>query len=73
MWEIEMTKEITVSKNIEVSEFRRGEWIIFASTEHEDGRYLGFTRGFGSKENTLKVAREWAKLSVAQLRDICNA
>ena len=67
-----MNKEIQVSSNINVSCFGRGQWIIFASTEHEDGRYLGFTRGFGSKENTLKVAREWAKLSVAQLRDICN-
>jgi hypothetical protein len=68
-----MTKEIKVSKNIEVSEFRRGEWIIFASTEHADGRYLGFTKGFGSKENTLKVARQWATLSSAELRNICNA
>ena len=68
-----MTKEIKVSKNIEVSEFRRGEWIIFASTEHADGRYLGFTKGFGSKENTLKVARQWATLSRAALRNICNA
>lgn len=68
-----MKTEITVSKNIEVSEFRRGEWIIFASTEHADGRYLGFTKGFGSKANTLKVARQWAKLSKAELRNICNA
>jgi hypothetical protein len=68
-----MQNEIQVSPNIYVSCFGRGQWIIFASTEHEDGRYLGFTRGFGSKANTLKVAREWAKLTTAQLRNICNA
>jgi hypothetical protein len=64
--------EIQVSENINVSQFRRGQWIILASTQHEDGRYLGFTRGFGTKANTLKIAREWAKLSTAQLRSICN-
>ena len=68
-----MITEIQISKSIEVSEFRRGEWVIFASTETEDGRYLGFTKGFGSKANTLKVAREWAKLSNAQLREISNS
>jgi hypothetical protein len=68
-----MTKEIKISSNIEISEFRKGNWIIFASTEHEDGRYLGFTKGFGSKANTLKVAQQWAKLSKAELRNICNA
>ena len=65
--------DIQVSSNIYVSCFGRGQWIIFASTEHEDKRYLGFTRGFGSKANTLKVAREWAKLTAAELRAICNA
>lgn len=68
-----MTKEIKISSNIEISEFRKGNWIIFASTEHEDGRYLGFTKGFGSKANTLKIAQQWAKLSKAELRNICNA
>ena len=68
-----MKTEIQISKSIEVSEFRRGEWVIFASTETEDGRYLGFTKGFGSKANTLKVAQQWAKLSKAELRNICNA
>lgn len=66
-------KEIQVSPSIHVSQFRRNEWVIFASTETEDGRYLGFTRGFGSKDATLKVAREWAKLSVAELRNVSNA
>ena len=68
-----MTKEIKISSNIEISEFRKGNWIIFASTETEDGRYLGFTKGFGSKANTIKVAQQWAKLSKAELRAICNA
>ena len=68
-----MNTEITISDSIEMFEWKRGDWIIFASTEHEDGRYLGFTKGFGSKANTMKVARQWAKLSVAQLRDICNS
>jgi hypothetical protein len=67
-----MHNDIQVSPSINVSCYGRGQWIIFASTEHEDGRYLGFTRGFGSKVNALKVAREWAKLTTAQLRDICN-
>jgi hypothetical protein len=64
--------EIQVSKNIQVSQFNHGQWIIFASTEHEDGRYLGFTQGFGSKANTLKIARQWAKLDKSELRVICN-
>jgi len=28
-----MTKEIKISSNIEISEFRKGNWIIIASTE----------------------------------------
>jgi hypothetical protein len=68
-----MENEIKISNDIQVSKFGRGQWIIFAGTEHEDGRYLGFTRGFGSKALAVKIAREWAKLTKSQLRDICNA
>ena len=68
-----MKTEITISDNIEVFEWHRGDWIIFASTEHEDGRYFGFTKGFGSKANTIKIARQWAKLTAAQLRIISQS
>jgi hypothetical protein len=65
--------EIKISNNIQISQWQRGQWIIFASTEHQDGRYLGFTKGCGSKANALKIAHQWSKFNNSQLREICNS
>ena len=64
--------EIDISDNIQVSQWSHGQWIIFASTETEDGKFLGFTKGFGSKANTIKIAKQWAKLSKSELVAISN-
>ena len=65
--------EINISKNIQVFQWQHGNWVIFASTEHEDGRYLGFTKGCGNKQKTMKIAHQWAKFNTSQLREICNS
>ena len=67
-----MIDEIVISANITVAKWDHGNWIIFVGTEHEDGRYLGFTKGFGSKAETMKVARQWARMSKSQLRQVSN-
>jgi hypothetical protein len=65
--------EIRISENIQISQWKHGQWIIFASTKHEDGRYLGFTKSFGNKQKTINIARQWAKFNTSQLREICNS